>query len=1123
MDFRILGPFEVTGTAGSLELRGVKRRSLLAYLVTHPGQPISADRLVSELWRDGGSGAVRTVQTYVSQLRRLLDGETVRLDTRPGGYVLEVDPAAVDASRFERAVTASGTEADPVRRLALLDGALELWRGRPLGEFEGTVWADREATWLEALRLQALQRRCDALIDVGRAGEAAAQLEGLVRIHPLDERFWALLMLALYRSGRQADAIRAYQQARHQLLDELGIEPGQELVDLEHRILDHDPTLGATAPARAPLDGHGGPDAWPSGVVTFVMTDIEGSTRMLRRLGRRYDDVIDRHDELLRHTWEEHDGAHVSARGDSCLAAFGDARSAVEACADAQRRLAAEPWPPGGRTRVRMGVHTGLATPRDGDYVALAVHQTARVMSAAHGGQVLASETAVTEIGPLRDVGLGSVGRYRLRDFDEPVELFCLTGPGLDTEFPAVRAMPVDGHNLAVPPTTFVGREDDVRDVMTLTGVGRLVTLTGPGGVGKTRLALAVGLAAAPHWDDGVWLVDASSMQDAHPIATTLSDLLGVTPDVGVDAWQATLDHLHGRRSLLVLDNCEHLAAEIAAMVTELLARCPDVGVLATSREPLGLAREVVWRVDPLEVPAPHATVDEALDAPSVRLFVERTRSARPGFALDDGNVQAVVQVSRRLDGVPLALELAAAQTSVMSLVDLAHGLDDRFRILRSRKRGVPDRQRTMEAVMDWSYRLLTAPEQAMLRRLSVFQSGFSLDAAIEAGADLEGADAAHLLWTLVDKSLVVVDVTANETRYRQLETVRAYARQMLEDEDGVMGTARRVAAWWLERIGPWHRMDRACSGEIEVELDNLRALVPLIAEDAEEQAQQLACSIGHYYYAVHAPCDATDELARNAADLTSPSPARVSLLATLALLFVHHGDPDAARRVLVDAEQVRQAAGGAPTWDQVAIERASGEVAIRTGDHTAAAELARRALERDLTAPARARMLNLLAIASYFLGDVSGAQVAFTGELEVARQVGDEHLIAVAEGNVAEVAMRRGDTLSAALHQAACLDHALALGSSVSVAYSLIGAARLTAQADPSRAARLHAKAESVLAENGHQLYDDDLRASQDMLEQVAHTLGDVDFRRARDTGRSLTLLDAATLAGDALSALSE
>jgi DNA-binding SARP family transcriptional activator len=224
----------------------------------------------------------------------------VRLDTRPGGYVLEIDPTTVDASRFERAVTASGTEADAARRLALLDGALELWWGRPLGEFEGTAWADREPTWLEALRLQALQRRCDALIDLGRAGEAAAQLEGLVRIHPLDERFWALLMLALCRSGRQADAIRADQQARHQLLDGLGIEPGEELVDLEHRILAHDLTLGALPEPIAPTSAaNPGPDQEPRAVVTLLFTDIEGSTRLWADCPDEMPGALEHHDALL--------------------------------------------------------------------------------------------------------------------------------------------------------------------------------------------------------------------------------------------------------------------------------------------------------------------------------------------------------------------------------------------------------------------------------------------------------------------------------------------------------------------------------------------------------------------------------------------------------------------------------------------------------------------------------------------------------------------------------------------------------------------------------------------------------------------------------------------------------
>jgi DNA-binding SARP family transcriptional activator len=307
MEFRILGSFEVVGSAGALELRGAKRRGLLACLVAHAGQPMSTDRLVEELWGDGGSaGAPRTVQTYVSQLRKLLHGESARLVSRPGGYVLDVDPADIDACRFERAVTAAGSEPDPAARLAVLDEALDLWRGPPLAEFAGAGWADRAAAGLEALHRQAVQRRYDTLLELDRAGEAVAGLEPLVRTHPLDERLWALLMLALYRSGRQADALSAYQQARRHLVDELGIEPGPELAGLEHRILDHDPTLAATHP-RAMASAQSVPardrtDGWapPTGTVTFLFTDQEQSSLPWEDLCEAMDLAVARHAAVVR-------------------------------------------------------------------------------------------------------------------------------------------------------------------------------------------------------------------------------------------------------------------------------------------------------------------------------------------------------------------------------------------------------------------------------------------------------------------------------------------------------------------------------------------------------------------------------------------------------------------------------------------------------------------------------------------------------------------------------------------------------------------------------------------------------------------------------------------------------
>jgi predicted ATPase/class 3 adenylate cyclase len=857
--------------------------------------------------------------------------------------------------------------------------------------------------------------------------------------------------------------------------------------------------------------------SWPSGFVTFVLTDIEGSTRMLRRLGPDYDEVIGRHNTLLRETWERHGGAHVSDRGDSCLAAFSSASSALVACADAQRRLATAPWPKEGRPLVRMGVHSGVASPRGDDYIALAVHQAARVASAAHGGQVLASDVVADDTDPLPDLDLAPVGKFRLRDFDAPVTLHCLRGVGLESNFPAVRATPVDGHNLTTPPTSLIGRDGEVAEVTSRLAAGRLITLTGPGGVGKTRLALAIGLTAAPNWEDGVWFVDLSPLQDAGLIGPTVASALGVAIDRR-DAREATIEHLDLKRALIVIDNCEHVADRTADFVAELLATASGVGVIATSREPLGIAREQVFRVDPLPLPTAVTTVDAAVAVPSVQLFVERARLANARFTLTDHNVAPVVELCRRLDGLPLALELAAAQTAVLGIHDLVAGLDDRGSTMRNRQRDIPDRQRTMEAAVDWSLRLLTPQERSVLRRLTVLRAGFSLDAAVAAaGGDIEADDVRDVVWSLVEKSLVTVDLSANETRYRLLETVRARLRFLLDEAGETLATALRLADWWLTRVGPWHHADRETSGEIEVELDNLRALVPLIAVHDENRAQQLVCSIGRHYYAALASSDRIVELSRYVAELSTPSPTRVSMLGTLALMQVHRGDVDAARATLALGEHEQEEVG-APSWDEVAVERASGEIALRTGDYAFAASLAERNLERALGAPARARMLNLLAIASYFAGDEQRATEAFAEELEMARQIGDEHLIVIAEGNVAEQAMRRGDAVAAARHQAACLELALALGRPVSVALSFIVAARLVADTDPLGAAELHAKAEVVLEDGNFQLYDDDLAISQAMLDDVQRRLGDTDYRSATDRGRSLTLLDATTVAREAL-----
>ena len=859
----------------------------------------------------------------------------------------------------------------------------------------------------------------------------------------------------------------------------------------------------------------------PSGMVTFVFTDIEGSTQLLRRLGDDYEAVLRRSADVLVETWSSHGGHALPGAGDSTFAAFVGPDAAIAACVHAQRRLASESWPPHGRPAVRMGAHTGLAFPRGGEYVALAVHQAVRVMSAAHGGEVLVSEQCADETTGLPDVQLVPLGRFRIRDFETAPKVFRVAARGLRRDFPAIRAVPVDGHNLMRPPTPLVGRLQDVTAVVSAAAPGRLLTLLGPGGVGKTRLAVEAGIVAARGWDDGVWLVDLAPLQDASLIGQSVAAAVGAPGASGSDRWQDALDHLSSLRALVLFDNCEHLVDDLAPRLSELLMRCPGVGVLATSRERLGIPAETVWPVTPLPLPPKDADVSEALAMPAVELFLQRASAVRPGFVLDDDTVRAVVGICRRVDGLPLALELAASQLCVLAPDRLLDGLDDRFAVLRSRDRGRPDRQRTMEAAIDWSVRLLASDERTALRRLAVFAKDFSLEAATPALADgtgIAGFDVPELVWRLCERSLVSVDLTGSDSRYRLLETVRAYSWRMLEEQDEVAGTAERLALWWVDRLGPWQPMDRLRAGEISDELENLQLLVPLLAAQRQDLAQQLACAIGRYYYALNTPRHSIDELSGYAKTLTSPSSARVSLLTTLANLHVRHGDIASAGAAATAAAGVQTACGGPPPWDDVAVERARGEVAIRSCDYEQAGAIARSALERGLTSRGRARMLNLLGLSSHFAGDDAAAAAAFEQELLIARSLGDDHLAAIAEGNLAELSLRYGDLTTAARHQRSCLELGLALGSEVQIAYSMITAARLAAPDDPALAARLHAKAEQVLADNGHRLYDEDLAASEQMLDDVRRVLGEVEFAAAEGSGRTMALPEVALLARQAL-----
>jgi predicted ATPase/class 3 adenylate cyclase len=861
----------------------------------------------------------------------------------------------------------------------------------------------------------------------------------------------------------------------------------------------------------------------PSGIVTFVFTDIEGSTRLFNRLGESYVELLDRHNELLRAVWAECRGYEVSTEGDSFLVAFRSADDAVQAGADAQRALAGQRWPDGAEVRIRIGIHSGLASPHGSGYVSLAVHQAARVVAAAHGGQVLVTQDTTDRSPTLDGLQLRPLGRFRLRDFDEPIPLYQLAGAGLGEAFPAVRALPADGHNIVREPTPIIGRAELVADVIETLSGGLAVTLLGPGGVGKTRAAKEIGIEAAPSWSDGVWFVDLAGVTDRGAATAAIADAVGAPARSGGDRWDDALDHLRARRAVVIIDNCEHLLTIAADLVTSLQANCPEVASLVTSRQPLGVAAEVAWPVAPLDTPP-----DRAVDPPAVlataagRLFAERGSTARPGFQVDDGNASTVAEICRRLDGLPLAIELAAALLAVQSPAEILFGLEDRFRLLRSREGQPSDRHSSLEGVLAWSYQCLTEAEQTAFRRLSVFSGAFSIKTATAAVANSTPPSdmVPQLVWSLVDRSLVVADLSANATRYRLLETMRSYGRRLLDESGETIEVASSLAAAFAERLGPWFPASRRWVGDVGLELDNLRTLIPLIAADRHELAQTLACTIGRYHDATQTFRDGIDEVAGYVHSLAAPSPTRVSLLTTLADLHLRTGDTGSAERLVDEAEALREL-HGAPDWDDVGVDRTRGEVARRSGDLAAAVEIARAALDRPLSDRGRPRMYNLLGTTSGALGDLATSREAFAKELELNEAIGYEWGTASAHGNLAEVAMRLGDTAGAARHQAACLDLAAAQGSTAMVAFSLIVAAHLAGRAgDSGTAVRLHAKGEELLAETGLALYDDDRRQSDDLLASARSALGEADFAAATEDGRHLEVTQAMTTARATFSA---
>jgi predicted ATPase/class 3 adenylate cyclase len=531
-------------------------------------------------------------------------------------------------------------------------------------------------------------------------------------------------------------------------------------------------------------------------VVTFLFTDLEGSTRLWEQDAERMRGALAQHDELLRTEVEAHGGRVVKRTGDGIHAAFDDPTDALAAALALQRRLADPGTTAGVALRARCGIHAGAIEQRDDDYFGAAVNRAARITSAAHGGQTLVSQAVADLVGDrLPDgIALRDLGTVRLRDLSGPMRVFQLVHPALRADFPALRSLEATPNNLPPQLTTFVGRERELAEARELLSRHRMLTLCGMGGLGKSRLSLQLAGAVLGEYPDGAWFVDLAGISDPGLVPQAIATTLGVREDAGGTAADALMRFVQDRALLLILDNCEHLVDACARVAADLLRASPGVRIVATSRENLRVPGEAAYPVPALAVPAAGEETDIGSIArrEAVLLFLDRAAAAQPGFRLTERNASQIGEICRRLDGMPLAIELVAARLRALSIDAIAARIGDALRLLSGGARTLLPRQQTLRALVDWSHDLLTEPEKALFRRLSACAGGWSVEAAeaVGAGDPIAREDVIDLLASLVDKSLVAFD--AESGRYRQLDTIRPYAAEKLRAADEEDATCRR-------------------------------------------------------------------------------------------------------------------------------------------------------------------------------------------------------------------------------------------------------------------------------------------------------------------------------------------
>jgi predicted ATPase/DNA-binding SARP family transcriptional activator/uncharacterized protein HemY len=843
-----------------------KAIALLAYLAVNdigrPRQRYSRGSLSALLWPDYEQAkAFSNLRVILWELRQVL-GEDWLIADRETVHLNDTAEIDLDVARFLDLLSQARQQNDASLRIPLLSDAVKLYRDHFLTGFSlkdapnFNEWAFAESEDLRRKLAEALTTLSEDHSALGQVDQAIPYARRLIALDPLNESSHRQLMEVYWQAGQHSAALKQYQACEQILRKELNLDPQPETRALYKKILKGEVTsvhIEKQVKPSAPKHN------LPTGTVTFLFTDIEGSTQLWEQAPEAMKAAHARHESIIREVVAAHGGYTYKMIGDAFQIAFATAPEALAAALDGQRALYAEPWAETVPIRVRMALHTGVTEERGDDYVGPVLNRVARLLGAGHGGQVLLTQSTYDLVHDTlpSDVSLRDLGERRLKDLVRPEHIYQLIAPGLPADYPPLKTPGTFPHNLPAQLTSFIGREQELNEIINLIAKNRLVTLTGAGGIGKSRLSIQVAFALVNNFPNGTWLVELAPLSDPALVLQAIVTTLGLIEQANRPLQTILTDFLQEKKSLLILDNCEHLIQACAQLAETLLRACPDLHILATSREALGVAGEAVYLVPSLTTPDPlKSTLDSLSEYEAVQLFLERAQSAMRDFSLTKENAQAIAQVCHHLDGIPLALELAAARVRGLSVEQIASRLDDRFHLLMSRTRTVLPRHQTLQAMIDWSHDLLTESERVLLRRLSMFASGWTLEAAeaVCASDELKSNQILDLLLHLVDKSLVVAETQEAESRYHMLETIRQYAREKLwAAGEGDLMCQRHLAYFvdLAERAEPNLRafemvmwLDR-----LESELDNIRVALEYALESNIEAQLRLASALWWFWH----------------------------------------------------------------------------------------------------------------------------------------------------------------------------------------------------------------------------------------------------------------------------------